>query len=130
MNLDAKVNNEIFRKNHPIILASNRHLATIYPVRLKHDTGGYLAGQVLVRNASTTYYEKYSASSGSYDAACILFEDVDGGEFAGSTGNALARGVFGGEVFKAKLIDYDSGVATDLSGRVITGADGVDVFKF
>lgn len=126
--LDATFNGQIFRKDHPMILASNRHLATIYGVRLKNDTNGYLAGQVLAFNTVSSEYEKYSEASGSYDAKCILFDAIDAG--TASTGTFLARGIFGGEVFYDKLTDIDSGAITDLGARVIQGSDGVDVLKF
>jgi len=132
MNLDAKVNNQIFRKDHPIILASNRQLATLYPVRLDYSSDGYKAGTVLGRNSVDGNYAAYDngASSGLDTAAAILFEDVPVESFPSATGTALARGIFGGEVFKAKLTGLDASAITDLKARTITGADGVDVLKF
>jgi hypothetical protein len=132
MNLDAKVDTEIFRKDHPIILASNRHLATIYGVRLAYDASGYKAGTVLGRNSVDGTYAAYSnsASSGLDTAASILFEDVPAELFPATTGTAVARGIMGGEVFKAKLTGLDASAITDLGARTIIGADGVEVLKF
>lgn len=131
MDLNAKVNNEIVRRDFPIILALNKHLATVLPVVLKHDSeDGYVAGQVLVRNTSTGYFEKYSAASGTYDAAAILMDNVYAEEFSGTTGLCVSRGIFGGEVFKAKLTDLDSGAITDLGAKTIIDATGVEILKF
>lgn len=131
MNSDAKVNNSIFRKDHPQILASNRLLATLYPVRLAFDPAGYKAGEVVARNTVSGLYAAYdnSASSGLDTAAAILFEDVPVDSMPAS-GTAIARGIFGGEVFKSKLTGLDAPAIVDLKARTITGADGVDVLKF
>ena len=131
-NLDAKVNNEIFRKDHPQILASNRHLATLRGVRLRYDSGGYKAGQVLGLNTTSNTFMDYngSGSSGEDTAKCILFEDVPVEAFPSSTGTAVARGIFGGEVYEDLLLDLDSNAKTDLGARSIEGSDGVAILKF
>jgi hypothetical protein len=133
MNLDAKVNNEIFRKDHPIIIAMNRHLATIIPVRLAYDSDGYLAGLVLGKVTSTGEHQAYddgNSPAGVGVALGVLMEDVPVESFPSATGSALARMVVGGELFKAKLTGLDANAITDLGARTITGADGVDVLKF
>lgn len=132
MNIDAKVNNEIFRKDTPIILATNRHLATLLPVRLAYDALGYKAGEVVARNTVTGMYQAYddSASSGLNVAAGILFESVEADKFPSTTGSAVARSIFGGEVFKSKLTGLDANGETDLKARTITDASGVEILKF
>lgn len=134
MNHDAKVDNEIFRKDHPVVLACNAHQASLKGVRLaQEEEDGYQAGQVLVRNSGTGFYEKYSSSSGSYDAACILLHDVDPEAMSddnGASGTALARGIFAGEVYLDKLVDYDSGVLSELKGREIVDAKGTEILRF
>ena len=52
-NFDAEVNNSLFRKDWPVILALNAHLATILPVRLSYVAAGYKAGQVLAYTSGT-----------------------------------------------------------------------------
>lgn len=133
MNLDAKVKNEIHRKDHPIILACLPHQASIKGVRLEQDVDGYPAGQVLVRNTGTGFYEKYSSASGSYDAACVLLHDVVPEEFVsdnGASGTALARAVFAGELLKAKLVDLDAGAESELGAKTIVDATGIEVLRF
>ncbi len=135
MNLDAKVKGEIFRKDHPIILATNRHLATLLPVRLVYDAGGYEAGRVVARLTSgpnTGLYGKYNNSGGSGldTAAAILFAEVDAADFPSATGSAVARGIFGGEVFKDKLVGLDTAAETDLGARTIIDASGTQILKF
>lgn len=130
--MDAKVNQEIFRKNHPIIIASNRHLASILPVRLAYNADGYVAGQVLARNTTSGLHAKYDdgASSGLNTAVGVLFEDVPVEKFASSSDTVLARGIFGGELFEAKLTGLDANAKTDLKSRSITDARGVVTLKF
>ena len=132
MNIDAKVSTEIFRKDNPIILATNRHLATLLPVRLAYDAAGYKAGEVVARNTVSGLYESYDdgASSGLNTAAAILFESVEVDKFPSATGSAVARGIFGGEVFKSKLTGLDSNAETDLGARTIIDASGVQILKF
>ncbi len=125
--LDSTFNAEIFRTDNPVILASNRHLATIYGVRLAYNADGYKAGQVLSKDTSDGYFKKYSLASGTYPAQCVLFDNVNG---PASSGTGLARGVFGGEVFTDKLLDYSANAKTDLGARDINASDGVGVTKF
>lgn len=130
MNLDAKVDNEIFRKDFPIILALNRHLAKITPVRLAHDTDGYPAGQCLARNQSTGYFEKFSAvSGGSIDSHCILFESIDGEQFTGSTGTAVGRGLVAADVYEDNCTDLDATFKTAIGGRTIVN-NGDNILSF
>lgn len=130
LNFDAEVNNQIFRKDWPVILALNAHLATILPVRLDYNANGYSAGQVLCQEPSGLF-EAYSAGSGSgYTAQCILLDSIDSLQFNAPTGNALGRGVFGGEVFLTPLIDYNATVLTNLGGKIIKDASGVQILKF
>lgn len=132
---DMKFSGEIFRKDHPMILACNRHLATILPVRLQYDSGGYKAGVVLARQtsgAASGTYTKYSDSAGSGigTAAAILFQDVDVSDFADASDTVLARGIFGGEVFEDKVTGLDANGKTDLGSRSIVDASGAQILKF
>ncbi len=133
-NQDAKVNNSIFRKNQAIIIASNRHLASILPVRLIYDAAGYVAGVVLAYNSTGNYYQKYvdGSASGVGTAACILFEDhgTDDFDTTNATETTMARGIFGGEVFYAKLTGIDAAGIVDLKARSITDATGTVTLKF
>lgn len=130
--LDIKFSGEIFRKDHAIILSGNRVLASLLPVRLAFVSGGYVAGQVLARNSVSELYEKYDngGSSGTDVAKAILFEDKAESDFASSGDTQVARGIFGGEVFKDKLTGLDSAAETDLDARTIVDASGVSILKF
>ena len=132
MNNDPRFNGQIFRKSHPMIIAQNRQLASILPVRMAYNSSGYSAGQVIARNTVTTNYENYvfGAGSGTGTAAAILFEDIDVSEFAATSGTVFARGIFGGEVFQDKLIDLDAGAISDLDAKTIVDATGINVLKF
>jgi len=132
MNLDAKVNTSIFRKDHPIILATNRHLATLLPVRLAYDAAGYVAGEVVGRITADGNYASYidGNSDGTQVAVGILFESVEAELFPSTSGTALARMIAGGEVFESKLTGLDAAAKVDLKARSIIDASGVTIMKF
>ena len=125
--LDASFKPQVFRKSHKHVLASNRQLATIFPVRLAYDADGYEPGQVLSHNTVDDVYEKFSAASGTYPAVAVLFDDISG---PASSGTALARGIFGGEVLKAQLVDYDATAKSNLGAKDLVPSHGTEIVKF
>lgn len=130
MNLDAKVNNALYRKDQTNIIAMNRQLAKLGPVRLAYDSLGYVAGQAVARDTTSGFWEKFSAVSGDTpDSHCILFEDVVSDEFKGSTGTAVARGIFGGDVYQDKCTELDSTFKSALGGRLVVN-NGENIFSF
>lgn len=126
--LDAAVATEIFRKDHPIILACNRHHATILPVRLAYKSGGYAAGEVVARNSVSGEYAAYNdaGASGLDTAAGVLLDAVE--PASGSTD--IGRVVFRGEVFQSKLTGLDANAITDLNARSITDGSGTQILLF
>lgn len=138
--IDATVNNQVFRKDWAAIIAMKRELATIQPVRLKLDSNGYEAGQVIARVSASGggflagQFGKWSAVSGlSTDTVCVLGETITPTDEGVSgvdapTGGSLARAIMGGYVYKTKLIDYTG--ASQLSGKELTDATGITVVKF
>lgn len=132
MNIDPRFNGQIFRKSHPMIIAQNRRLASILPVTLAYNSGGYSAGQVLARNTTSGQYQNYAngGASGTGTAACVLFEDVDVSEFVATSGTVFARGIFGGELFKDRLISLDATAITSLGAKTIVDSTGINVLKF
>ncbi len=114
-----------------MILACNRHQALILPVRLagQDDDEDYLAGTVLGKNTTSGYFEAYddNASSGLNTAKAILLHDVSCLE--GET--QIAKAIFGGLVWKDKLVGLDSNGISDLGARTITDSSGLgDILKF
>lgn len=132
MNLDAKVNNQLRRNDFAIIIALNRHLATLLPVRLTNDTTDIKAGTVLGRITASGLYKRYndSNSDGSEVAACVLMDDALQEDYPSATGTCLSRGIFTGEVFQDKLVGFDAAAKVDLGGRTIIDASGVNILKF
>lgn len=130
--IDAEVNNSIFRKDNPIIIALRRDLAQLSPVRLAYDVLGYLPGQVLCQNTGDKLFYKYSAASGSYPAVCVLFEPISPESQLNSavTGNALARALFAGFVYTNLLLDYSAQAKTDLKSRDYVDAGAFQITKF
>lgn len=122
--LDAQFSGEAFRKNHPMIIASNRHLASIQSVRLAE--GNYLAGQVISYDSADGLYKKYSEVSGTKTADAVLFTDVQSA--SGTT--SLERGIFSGEVYEDLLIDLNAQAKTDLGAKTIVNAEGLTILKF
>lgn len=128
MNLDSKVDNQIFRKDYPQVIAKNRHLASLAGVRLKGTGSDYVAGTVLAKNSVDGYFYAYnnSGSSGLDTAVCVLMESIaDTGETT-----LLGRGLFSGELFKDNLTGLDSPAITDLGARSYQASDGVNILKF
>lgn len=134
MNLDAKVDNEIFRKDHPMILAANRHLASIRPVRVEYNASGYKAGRVLGQKTADSLFKYYNNanSDGSETAQCVMFEDIAVEAFESASGTAVGRGIFGGELYKSALTGQglDAAAIVDLKARTIKGSDGVEILKY
>lgn len=133
--LDVSFNGSIFRKDFPMVIATNRNSALLLPVRLRYNSAGYVAGTVLARNTTDGWYEKYDdgASSGLNTAAAILFESILASDFdsTSSTGSTTAVGIFGGcTVYKDKLSGYDSAAGVDLGAKEIIDATGVTTLKF
>lgn len=130
-NLDASFNPSVFRKDFPMILATNRHLATLLPVRLVYDSAGYLAGQCLARR-SDGLYVKYATggASGTGTAVGFLFAPIGVDEFPSATGTAMERMVAGGELYSSLLVGNDSTANTQLNARQITDATGTTIYKF
>lgn len=127
--LDAVVNNEIFRKNHPIIIAMRPDLAVMEPVRLVLRAEGYLPGQVLGRISASGLFDKWSQVSGTADCQAVLFEEITA-DAQGATGGALARGITAGFVYTDLLLDYNSTAKSGLGAKDLTDAGGNHVTKF
>jgi hypothetical protein len=133
--LDVKFNSEVFRKDHPMVIATNRQSAVLLPVRVKWKSGGYAAGTVLARNTTNGVYETYvdGTGSGIGTAACVLFEQLAAEDFdaQSAAGSTTAVGIFGGcTVYVDKLVGLDAAAKTDLGAREIVDATGVATLKF
>ena len=125
--------NQIFNRDYPIIIATNRSSAVLLPVRLAFVVGGYVAGQILARKTSDGLFYKYdNAGAGGLEiASAILFEPIDATEFPGGAGSVAAVGIFGGcTVFKGKLTGWNADASADLGAKEITDATGVTLLKF
>jgi hypothetical protein len=131
-NTDAKFSGSIFRKDHPMILASRRDLASIKPIKLAYNSDGYAAGTVLAFNTSTSKYVKYvdGQANGVGTAAAILFMDVPVEDFSSSADFKVERAIFGGEVFYSLLTGIDAAGIVDLAAKRIKTATGNDILKF
>lgn len=133
--IGADFNANVFSKDYPIVIATNRSSAILNPVRLRYQADGYAAGTVLARNTTDGLFQAYddAGSSGTNTAACVLFEPHDVGDFdgTGATGSTMAVGIFGGcTLFEAKLVGLDAAAKTDLGARSIIDATGVTTLKF
>ena len=134
--LDPNFSPEIFRKNFPQVIAKNRQLASLMPVRLAYSASGYAAGTVLARNSTSGLWQAYNdaGSSGINTAVAVLDQPVAVDDFLSETnpisGGVLSQAIIGGEVFKTALVGYDANALTDLKGREIVDALGVTIVKF
>ena len=124
---DASYKDNVFRKDHYMIFAANRHLASIKSVRLD-STEALKPGQVLARDTGDGYFKKFSAvSGGSFDSVCVLMDELTSSE---ASGDSLCRGVFGGELYKTALTDFITESKTAMAAREITDAHGDVIVKF
>jgi hypothetical protein len=129
MALDAFTSQEVFRKDHRMILAMNRHQASIVPVRLAYNANGYLAGTVLGRNSVSTHYEAYddAHASGADTAVGILFNDVLD---MPASGTGIGQMIIQGQVFEAALVGLDANAKTDLKSRSVIDGTGTTILIF
>jgi hypothetical protein len=123
------IDNEVFRKDFPLVIARNRHLASIVPVVLANVALGYAAGTVLGRNSVSGEYMPYddSGASGEDTAVGVLFNTVDAmsaGTVAG--GQMIVRG----ELFEANLTGLDANGKVDLKSRSVVSGSGDTILIF
>lgn len=128
--LDFNTQQEIFRHNNKVLIARNRHLASLIGVRLAYDAAGYDLGQVVARNSVSGLYQKYDTdgSSGTETAVGILFHDVPAA--LDGTSTDVAQVLIKGEVYEALVTDLDSDAKTTLNGRSIIDGQGNTIFVF
>lgn len=132
--LDVKFSGEIFRKDFPMVIATNRQNAVLLPVRLQYVVGGYVAGQVLARDPADGLYKKYddAGAPGVATAAAVLFESIAESDFDGvlASSSTTAVGIFGGcTLYLDKLVGYDAAAGVDLGAKEIIDASGVSLLK-
>lgn len=133
MNLDAKVNNQIFRKDYKPIIAKNRHLASLVPARLKpFGTDQYFAGTVLAKNSVDGLFYPYAngGASGLGTAVAILMETIDDPASGSQATTLVGRGLVSGELLQDNLIGLDAAAKTSLGARSYQASDGVNILKF
>jgi hypothetical protein len=133
--IDAGFKPEVFRKDFPQIIATNRWTAKLLGVRLAYDSDGYIAGQVLARNNVSGLFQKYDdgGASGLDEAMCVLYESHPVNDFSPQEvgGTTVGVGIFGGcTLYEDKLIDLDEDAKTSLAGKTIIDASGVELFSF
>lgn len=128
--LNFNTQQEIFRHNNKVLIARNRHLASLIGVRTAYDAAGLEMGQVMARNTSTGLYVKYDTdgASGAEVAVGILYCDIPVASDGSSTdvGQILIKG----EVYEANLLDLDADAKTTLHGRSIVDGQGNTIFVF
>jgi len=133
--LDMKINTEVFRKNFPIIIAVNRHQATLLPMRVEYRAADYYAGQVMAKRTSTGLFAAYAGvggPDGTGTAVSVLFEDISNQvASAAPSGSNVARGIFAGKVWKGKLIGLDANAITNLNARTLSDSSNLgDILSF
>jgi hypothetical protein len=127
--LDFQTSTQVFRKDRRLILAMNRHHATIIGVRVAYDAAGYSAGQVMSRNSVSGLHQKYngSGSSGTDTAVGVLFNDItDMVASQSDVGQLIVKG----ELYHANCTDIDANAIVDLNGRTVIDGSGVTILMF
>lgn len=133
-NFDANFNPEAFRANFPIVIACNRHHATILPVRMRFLGAGleYPFGQTIARNTVDGLYDKYvsGGASGTGTAAAFLLYGSDFASVGATGGSQAMAAIFGGEVYSTALKDFGNSAPTDLKARTVVDATGTSIVIF
>jgi hypothetical protein len=133
--VDLTFNGSIFRKDFPVIIATNRASAIMLALRVRYQADGYIAGTVMARNTTDGWFQAYDdgGSSGINTARCVLFESLAVEDFDAETalGSTTAVGIFGGcLLYKDKLVGLDANAETDLGAKTIIDASGTTLLKF
>ncbi len=135
-NIDVKFNPSIFRKDWPMVMATGRAGAKLLPVRVRYNSDGYPAGQVVARNSTDGLYQKYNdaGASGINTAVAVLFEGLEADadfDSTASSGSAMATGIFGGcMLYYDKLTGLDANALVDLGARQVIDASGIRLLDF
>jgi len=127
--LDFVTSGQVFRKDHRMVLAMNRHQAAIIGVRLAYEALGYTAGQLLARNSVSGLHTKYatSGSSGTDTAVGVLFNDVQ--DMAASTTD-MGQMIVKGQLFESMVIGLDAPAKVDLGSRSVIDGSGTTILMF
>lgn len=131
MSSDPGFKTEVFRNDFgKQVIAKNRHMCSIGPVKLATNASGYVRGTVLAKNSVSGEFAAYNdgASSGLPTAVCVLLDLVRAEE--STSNNVLADAVFGGELFYDNLTTMDAAAVTDLNGRTFTDSLGNKILRF
>lgn len=124
---DASYKDEVFRKDHYMIIASNRHLASIKAIKTD-STDPLLPGQIMARVQSTGLHQKWSVASGvAHDTVVVLFDELTENE---ASGESTLRGIYGGEVYEGELIELDATAKTEMGGKSMVDGLGTAILKF
>lgn len=129
--LDASTSGEVFRKNHPVIIANDRHLATIVGVRVANNSVRVAAGTVLGRNNVSGFYQPYSdiGASGIDTAVGILLDDIETEDFNSQT-STVGRLIVKGNVYENNLTGLDAAAKTDLHARSVIDGSNDTIMMF
>jgi len=135
--LDPRFSGDIYHKNFPNIIASDRALAKIIGARLQYSDTAYVAGQVVGRVTATGYYDRYddSATGGQQVAVGVLLDEVDNsaatGSGSGGYGTGSGRVCVGGcSLYYDKLTGLDANALTDMKARRVYDEFGTSLLVF
>lgn len=136
--IDPRFSGNIFHKNYPQIIASDRALAKIIGARMAYQSDSLAAGTVVARVTATGYYVPYddAVTGGPNVAVGVLLDDVNfdsaaTGSGPSGAGTQIARVCVGGAtLYYDKLTGIDANGLTDIHGRVVVDAAGTNLLEF
>jgi hypothetical protein len=136
--IDPRFSGNIFHKNYPQIIASDRALAKIIGARMAWQDDDVPAGTVVARRASDGYYVPYddAVTGGPNVAVGVLLDDVvfpasATGSGPSGAGTEITRVCIGGaSLYYDKLVGIDAAGLVDLHGREVVDAAGTNLLVF
>lgn len=135
-NVDIRFSGEIFHKNYPQIIASNRALAKLIGARFAYQSSSIAAGTVVARDTTSGFYVPYdgNGSGGEEIAVGVTLDDVNyDASASGASGEGTQAGrvcVGGASLYYDKLTGIDAGALTDMHARVVVDISGTNLLEF
>lgn len=136
--IDVRFSGDIYHKNYPQIIASDRALAKLIGARFAWQSSTLAAGTVVARVTATGFYVPYNdgGSGGAEIAVGVTLDDINYDASAtgsGASGEGTQAGrvcVGGASLYYSKLTGIDAAALVDMKARVVVDISGTSLLEF